>query len=90
MTFSQPRRLRLGKERGVSFKSPINGALIAPPAFYPGVNAWATENPPTKLVHSFRSALRNQQQFSRSLSAFEIAVRLLHFSQWILFVYSQF
>jgi hypothetical protein len=33
-----------------SFKSPINGALVAPPVSHPGVNAWATENRTMKLA----------------------------------------
>ena len=37
-----------GNERGVSFKGPINGALIAPPVSHPGVNAWARENSTVK------------------------------------------
>jgi hypothetical protein len=38
-----------GNEKEVSFKSPINGALIAPTASHPGVNAWARENVALKL-----------------------------------------
>ena len=40
-----------GNQREVSFKSPINGALVAHPVSDPGVNAWATENPTMKLDH---------------------------------------
>jgi hypothetical protein len=34
-----------GNKGEVSFKSPINGALVASPVSHPGVNAWAGESP---------------------------------------------
>jgi hypothetical protein len=30
-------------KKGISFESPINGALVAPSVSHPGVNAWARE-----------------------------------------------
>jgi len=43
MSFRSPGVYAWGRKGG-SFKSPINGALIAPAVCYPGVNAWAREN----------------------------------------------
>src|SRR5438046_8815132 len=37
--------------KGGSFKSPINGALMAPAVSHPGVNAWARENLRITLGH---------------------------------------
>jgi hypothetical protein len=49
--FSVAQAFTPGKEGGVSFKSPINGALIAPPVSHPGVNALGYRNVTMKLDH---------------------------------------
>jgi hypothetical protein len=47
--FSVAQAFTPGELQPVVFKSPINGALIAPAVSHPGVNAWARENRTMKL-----------------------------------------
>jgi len=48
-SFSVAHAFTPGNRGAICSKSPINGALKAPPLSHPGVNAWATENLPMKL-----------------------------------------
>jgi hypothetical protein len=49
--FSVAQGFTPGNEKAVSFKSPINGALIASRVSLPGVNAWAREKAIMKPSH---------------------------------------
>jgi hypothetical protein len=51
------------KEQLVS--SPINGALGAPPASHPGVNAWATEKSYDEIIHGDKIRRLDSLRYAR-------------------------
>src|SRR6185369_13421621 len=76
MTLSVAQAFTPGKKDG-RFQSPINGALIAPAVFHPGVNAWATEKSGHQNLRETSAVFIRGDECFHHLSVYKVTIELV-------------